>query len=50
MCAAFHLEEESVPDFTKRLGHREWPGGGQPDTFEDAVSLLDREPPNRHRI
>jgi hypothetical protein len=43
MCAAFHLPIESVQEFTERLGHRSWPGGSQPDTFEDAISLLDGE-------
>lgn len=43
MCAAFHLPNESSEEFEDRLGHRKWPGGVQPDTFEDAVSLMDGE-------
>lgn len=43
MCSAFHLPNETTEEFKERLGHKKWPGGGQPDTFEDAVSLLDGE-------
>lgn len=41
MCAAFHLPNETPDEFERRLGTRKWPGGGQPDTFEDAVNLMD---------
>ena len=43
LCRAFHLPNETPDEFEQRLGHREWPGGQQPDTFDDAVSLLDGE-------
>jgi hypothetical protein len=41
MCAAFHLPNETPEEFEDRLGTKKWPGGVQPDTFDDAVSLLD---------
>lgn len=43
MCRAFHLPNETTDEFEERLGHKSWPGGGQPDTFDDAVSLMDGE-------
>jgi len=43
MCSAFHLTVETVDEFEDRLCMREWPGGRQPDTFFDAISLLDGE-------
>lgn len=43
MCAAFHLQIEMEHEFQWRLGPKSWPGGVQPDTFADAVSLLDGE-------
>lgn len=43
LCTTFHLRIETPEDFEKRLGERSWPGGVQPDTFTDAISLLDGE-------
>jgi hypothetical protein len=43
MCDAMHLPVEQKMNFETRLGNREWPGGKQPTTFVDAVSLLDGE-------
>lgn len=40
MCVLFHLEPETVQQFVRRLETRNWPGGGQPDTFDDAMKLL----------
>ena len=40
MCALFHLPVEEAERFEKRLGSKVWPGGVQPDTFEDALALL----------
>jgi hypothetical protein len=40
MCSLMHLPEESQYDFEIRLGTRDWPGGVQPDTAEEALKLL----------
>lgn len=44
MCDAYHLPVEQRMNFEERLKEREWPGGKQPTTFIDAVSMLDGEP------
>jgi hypothetical protein len=41
MADLLHLTPEPPEVFEQRLCHREWPGGGQPDTALDAVALLD---------
>lgn len=41
MCSAFHLPQEDIHEFQKRLGIKHWPGGKQPDTFEEAERLLE---------
>jgi len=43
MCSLFHLHIESKELFEQRLGTREWPGGRQPDTFEEAVAMLNAQ-------
>ena len=40
MCDAMHLRMEPYHDFMNRLGTRAWPGGGQPDTAQDALRML----------
>lgn len=40
MCKLMHLPVEGKSDFEERLRDREWPGGAQPNDFEQAVSLL----------
>jgi hypothetical protein len=41
MCVAFHLPVETTMEFEDRLGTKKWPGGGQPDTFDEAVDMID---------
>jgi hypothetical protein len=41
MAETLHLMAEDHATFEARLCHREWPGGGQPDTGAEAVALLD---------
>ena len=41
MCNAFHLPIEGAEAFEERLCTIEWPGGQQPDTYEDAVKMLE---------
>jgi hypothetical protein len=40
VCNLFHLPVEDMPTFQHRLRDHVWFGGGQPDTFADAVSLV----------
>ena len=47
MCSLFHLPVETIDHFEQRLCTREWPKGEQPLDFQQAVSMLDGEPPRR---
>jgi hypothetical protein len=42
MAEAMHLSAETHDDFEARLGHRAWPGGVQPDTGAEALTLLEQ--------
>jgi hypothetical protein len=42
MCSLFHLPIESLEHFKERLKQITWPGGTQPDTFMEAMILLDK--------
>lgn len=37
MCKLLHLDAEAFASFNRRLGMREWPGGTQPNNFEEAL-------------
>lgn len=41
MVELMHLESEVRAAFEERLKPREWPGGGQPDNFDEAMALLE---------
>ncbi len=41
MCSLFHLPVEAEDEFEERLKSVEWPGGVQPDDFDDAIAMLD---------
>ena len=40
MCSLFHLPEEDEESFERRLCDREWPGGQQPNDFDEAMEIL----------
>jgi len=40
MCSLMHLEPEDLESYNKRLGPLEWPGGVQPNDYEEAVKML----------
>jgi hypothetical protein len=40
MCLMLHLPFETSDSFEERLKNIEWPGGEQPDNFEEAIQLL----------
>lgn len=40
MCALMHLPAETLEEFERRLGTREWPCGGQPNDVHEAVVSL----------
>lgn len=40
MCNLMHLPIEHKDDFCYRLRDYDWPGGIQPDTFEEAIALV----------
>lgn len=42
LCVLMHLIPESWVAFDKRLKTIEWPGGVQPDNFEEAIEMLDK--------
>jgi hypothetical protein len=43
MCHLLHLESETHLQFEFRLRTLEWPGGSQPDNFEEAMKLITKE-------